>query len=82
MRLTPLLPAGALVLAAFALAGCPVTIVERAVEARSAEDIVTDNRIVIAVNRIMADLGTVKAGLLEVVFARIGQARLESARRQ
>ena len=61
MRLTTLLPAGALVLAAFILAGCPVTLVERAVEARSAEDIVTDNKIVIAVNRIMADLGTVKA---------------------
>ncbi len=34
MRLTSLLPAGVLLLAAFVLAGCPITIVERAVEAR------------------------------------------------
>jgi hyperosmotically inducible protein len=61
MRLTSLLPAGVLLLAAFGLAGCPITIVERAVEARSAGDILTDNEIVIDVNAIMADLGTVKA---------------------
>ena len=56
-----LLRAGTLLLAAFVLAGCPVTLVERAVEARSTSDIVTDNEIVIDVNTIMADLGTVKA---------------------
>ncbi len=39
----------------------PLTLIERAVEARSASDIVEDNRIVLAVNGIMADLGTIKA---------------------
>lgn len=61
MRFTRLLPAGALVLAALVLAGCPVTLVERAVEARSTDDIVADNQIVIAVNEIMVDLGTLDA---------------------
>jgi osmotically-inducible protein OsmY len=61
MRLTNLFRASALLLAAFVLAGCPVTVIERAVEARSAGDIVTDNQIVIDVNKIMADLGTIKA---------------------
>ena len=61
MRLANLMPAGALLLAAFVLAGCPATLVERAVEARSSGDIVTDNEIVIDVNTIMADLGTVNA---------------------
>lgn len=61
MRPTSLLSAGTLLLAAFALAGCPVTLVERAVEARSTSDIVTDNEIVLDVNKIMADLGTIKA---------------------
>ena len=56
-----LMPAGALLLAAFVLAGCPTTLVERAVEARSSGDIITDNEIVIDVNTIMADLGTVNA---------------------
>lgn len=55
-----LLRAGALLLTAFLLAGCPVTIVERVVEARSTSDIVTDNEIVIDVNEIMIDLGTVQ----------------------
>ena len=61
MRLTKLIPAGALLLAAFGLAGCPTTLVERAVEARSSSDIYTDNEIVIDVNAIMADLGTASA---------------------
>ena len=61
MRLSSLFAAGALLLSALVLAGCPTTVIERAVEARSAQDIVTDNEIVIDVNRIMADLGTVKA---------------------
>ena len=56
-----LMPAGALLLAAFVLAGCPATVIERAVEARSSGDIITDNEIVIDVNAIMADLGTVNA---------------------
>ncbi len=58
-RLTPVL---VLVVAAFALGGCPAkTLVERAIEARSAADIAKDNEIVLAVNGIMADLGTLKA---------------------
>lgn len=61
MRVTRLLPAGALVLAALVLAGCPITLVERAVEARSTDDIVADNKIVLAVNEIMVDLGTIDA---------------------
>jgi len=39
----------------------PKTLIDRAIEARSASDIATDNQIVVKVNRIMADLGTVKA---------------------
>ncbi len=39
----------------------PKTIIDRAIEARSADDIADDNRVVIAVNGIMADLGTIKA---------------------
>jgi osmotically-inducible protein OsmY len=37
------------------------TLVDRAIEARSAGDIATDNRIVLEVNRVMAELGTIKA---------------------
>ncbi len=64
-RLLAILP---LALAAGAVAACtpsillsPKTIVDRVIEARSADDIADDNRIVIAVNGIMADLGTIKA---------------------
>lgn len=39
----------------------PKTLVDRAIEARSAEDIAKDNEIVLKVNGIMADLGTIKA---------------------
>ncbi|MEE8187691.1 MAG: BON domain-containing protein [Kiloniellales bacterium] len=39
----------------------PKTLFERAIEARSSGDIVKDNKIVLAVNKIMADLGTIKA---------------------
>lgn len=39
----------------------PKTLVDRAIEARSAKDILIDNRIVGDVNRIMVDLGTIKA---------------------
>jgi osmotically-inducible protein OsmY len=39
----------------------PKTLVDRAIEARSAGDIAKDNEIVLKVNAIMADLGTIKA---------------------
>lgn len=39
----------------------PKTIIDRAIEARSSEDIARDNAIVVKVNGVMADLGTIKA---------------------
>jgi hyperosmotically inducible protein len=39
----------------------PKTLVDRMIEARSAEDIAKDNDIVLKVNGVMADLGTIKA---------------------
>lgn len=39
----------------------PKTLFDRAIEARSLSDIAKDNEIVLAVNAIMADLGTIKA---------------------
>jgi len=39
----------------------PKTLIDRAIEARSAKDILTDNRIVGDINRIMVELGTIKA---------------------
>jgi len=39
----------------------PKTLIDRAIEARSTEDIAKDNAIVIKVNGVMADLGTIKA---------------------
>ncbi len=39
----------------------PKTLVDRAIEARKAGDIFEDNRIVIDVNKVMANLGTIKA---------------------
>lgn len=39
----------------------PKTLIDRAIEARSASDIAKDNEIVVKVNGIMADLGTIKA---------------------
>ncbi len=39
----------------------PKTLVDRAIEARKSGDIVEDNRIVIDVNKVMANLGTIKA---------------------
>ncbi len=39
----------------------PKTLIDRAIEARSAEDIAKDNRVVIDVNAIMAEIGTIKA---------------------
>lgn len=39
----------------------PKKLIDRAIEARSSSDIVRDNAIVIDVNKVMADLGTIKA---------------------
>ena len=39
----------------------PKTLIDREIEARSSSDISRDNAIVIDVNRVMADLGTIKA---------------------
>ena len=39
----------------------PKKLIDRAIEARSAEDIARDNAIVIEVNKVMAELGTIKA---------------------
>lgn len=39
----------------------PKTLIDRAIEARSSKDIYEDNRIVIDVNKVMAELGTIKA---------------------
>ena len=39
----------------------PKTLIDRAVEARSSSDIYKDNEIVVKVNAVMADLGTIKA---------------------
>ncbi len=39
----------------------PKTLIDLAIEAHSSEDIVEGNRLVLQVNEIMADLGTIKA---------------------
>lgn len=39
----------------------PKTLIDRAIEARSTSDIAKDNEIVVKVNGIMADMGTIKA---------------------
>ena len=39
----------------------PKTLIDRAIEARSSSDIYRDNEIVVKVNAVMADLGTIKA---------------------
>ena len=39
----------------------PKTLIDRAIEARSSTDIARDNAIVIDVNKVMAELGTIKA---------------------
>jgi len=39
----------------------PKTLVDRAIEARSADDIATDNRIVLEANRLMAEIGSISA---------------------
>ena len=39
----------------------PKTLIDRAIEARSTSDIATDNRIVVDVNAVMAELGTISA---------------------
>ncbi len=54
-----------LTLAGLTLAACPstppITLIELAIEARGTSDIIEDNRIVIGVNRIMADIRSIKA---------------------
>jgi hyperosmotically inducible protein len=39
----------------------PKTLFDRAIEARSTSDIATDNKIVLKVNKVMADVGSIKA---------------------
>lgn len=39
----------------------PKTLIDRAIEARSTGDIATDNRIVVDVNKLMAEIGSIKA---------------------
>lgn len=59
-----ILAAGAPGVAAFGLLdiiSAPKVLFDRAIEARSTSDIIEDNKIVLAVNGIMADLGTIKA---------------------
>ena len=50
-------------MAALAVAACtpPITLIERAIEARSTGDIIEDNRIVLEVNGAMAEIGSIKA---------------------
>lgn len=58
-RCAPILCAIAAVLL---LSGCMVkTVADRVIEARSSADIVKDNEIVLEVNKVMAELGTIKA---------------------
>ncbi|HTI84975.1 MAG TPA: BON domain-containing protein [Alphaproteobacteria bacterium] len=47
--------------AQFDILTAPKTLIDRAIEARSLADIKRDNEIVLAVNKVMADLGTIKA---------------------
>lgn len=55
-------PIGAPALAGITdILAAPKTLFDRVIEARSTSDIVKDNEIVLAVNRIMAELGTIKA---------------------
>lgn len=67
-RLAPIAVAAAAILAAAPAAAqlldiitAPKTLIDRAIEARSAGDIAKDNEIVVKVNGVMADLGTIKA---------------------
>jgi hyperosmotically inducible protein len=39
----------------------PKTLIDRAIEARSSSDIVKDNQVVLDINAVMADVGTIKA---------------------
>src|SRR3954452_4805109 len=41
--------------------GAPKTLIDRALEARTTSDIAKDNEVVIKVNKVMADVGSVKA---------------------
>lgn len=46
---------------AVSVSGCPKTMVDRAIEARSVRDIAKDNEIVLKTNAVMADLGVLNA---------------------
>ncbi len=62
MRLSNLVVVFGLLAVGLSLAGCPAqTAIAYAIEARSAEDIAKDTEIVVDVNKIMVDLGTIKA---------------------
>jgi osmotically-inducible protein OsmY len=41
--------------------GAPKTLIDRAIEARTTSDIAKDNEVVLKVNKVMADIGSVKA---------------------
>lgn len=58
VAVTAALPAGAQLLD---ILKAPKTLVDRAIEARKGEDIVKDNQIVLKVNKLMAELTTIKA---------------------
>jgi hyperosmotically inducible protein len=62
MRLSNLVVVFGLLAVGLSVAGCPAkSVIDYAIEARSAEDIAKDNEIVFDVNKIMVDLGTIKA---------------------
>lgn len=62
MKYSRCAPILCVIAAALLLSGCMAkTIADRVIEARSSADIVKDNEIVLKVNAIMADLGTIKA---------------------
>ncbi len=62
MRLSNLVVVFGLLAVGLSVAGCPAkTAIDYVIEARSAEDIARDNEIVFDVNKIMVDLGTIKA---------------------
>lgn len=48
-------------MAQFDILLAPKTLVDRVIEARSAADIAKDNEIILKVNKVMADVGTIKA---------------------
>ncbi len=61
MNLFKIALTAALLTATVMVSGCAKTVIDRAIEARSFEDIAKDNEIVIKVNAAMAELETIKA---------------------